>query len=59
MKDRISSAVPMQDYQLIQKQETRVFRLTFSYNFGSSSIKAARAHNSSSANEQKRVKSNN
>ena len=59
MKARISSAVPMQDYQLIQKQETRVFRLTFSYNFGSSSIKAARAHNSSSANEQKRVKSNN
>ncbi len=59
MKARISSAIPGQDYQLVQKQETRVFRLTFSYNFGSTLIKAVREHSGASGTEQKRVKSGN
>lgn len=59
MKARVSSAIPSQDYKLIQKQETRVFRLTFSYNFGSSQVKAAREHSSASETEQKRVRSGN
>ncbi|WP_158795587.1 TonB-dependent receptor domain-containing protein [Pedobacter sp. L105] len=59
MKARISSAIPGQDYQLIQKEETRVFRITFSYNFGSSLIKAVATHVNASDTEQKRVKSGN
>lgn len=59
MKARVSSTIPSQDYKLIQKQETRVFRLTFSYNFGSSQIKAVREHSSASETEQKRVRSGN
>lgn len=59
MKARISSAIPLQDYQLTQKQETRVFRLTFTYNFGSSLIKALRPHSSSAETEEKRVKTGN
>lgn len=59
MKARVSSAIPSQDYKLIQKQETRVFRLTFSYNFGSSQIKAVREHSSASETEQRRVRSGN
>lgn len=59
MKAKVSSTIPSQDYKLIQKQETRVFRLTFSYNFGSSQIKAVREHSSASETEQKRVRSGN
>lgn len=59
MKARVSSAIPSQDYKLIQKQETRVFRFTFSYNFGSSQIKAVREHSSASETEQRRVRSGN
>ncbi|KQC00912.1 outer membrane beta-barrel family protein [Pedobacter sp. Hv1] len=56
---KISSALPLQDYRLYQKEESRVFRLSFSYNFGSSSIKAARERSKSSDSEQSRVKSKN
>ncbi|MBB2148233.1 outer membrane beta-barrel family protein [Pedobacter gandavensis] len=56
---RIKSAIPLQDYQLSQKQESRIFRLTFSYNFGSSVIKPARARSNSSELEQNRVKTGN
>lgn len=58
-KANIKSTIPLQDYQLYQKQESRIFRLSFSYNFGSSSIKAARERTKSSATEQSRVKSGN
>jgi hypothetical protein len=55
----IKSAIPLQDYNLSQKRESRIFRLSFSYNFGSSGIKAAREHSNSSSNEQNRIKSGN
>jgi len=54
---KIRSAIPAQDYQLNQKQESRIFRLTFTYNFGSNTIKAIRDRSNSSASEQSRVKS--
>ena len=56
---KIRSTVPMQDYQLYQKQESQVFRLTFTYNFGSSAIKAIRERINGSSGEQQRVKSGN
>jgi hypothetical protein len=54
---KIRSAIPAQDYQLNQKQESRIFRLTFTYNFGSNTIKAIRDRSNSSTTEQGRVKS--
>ncbi|WP_142526354.1 outer membrane beta-barrel family protein [Pedobacter westerhofensis] len=58
-KARVSSAIPSQDYQLYQKQESRIFRLSFSYNFGSNLIKAVRIRTTGADTEQKRIKSNN
>jgi len=58
-KARISSAMPLQDYQLIQKQETRIFRISFSYNFGRNLIKTGRNGRDAANEEQKRVKSGN
>ena len=55
----VKSAIPFQDYNLSQKQESRMFRLTFSYNFGSSGVKAVRERANSSEVEQNRVKSGN
>ena len=54
---KIRSAIPAQDYQLNQKQESRIFRLTFTYHFGSNTIKAIRDRSNSSTSEQGRVKS--
>jgi hypothetical protein len=55
----VSSAIANQNYQLAQKQESRVFRVTFTYNFGSSLIKAIRERSNGSDAEQGRVKSGN
>jgi outer membrane receptor protein involved in Fe transport len=52
----IYSTLSSVDYNLYQKPETRVFRLTFSYRFGSSSIKEARNHAAGLESEQSRVK---
>lgn len=57
-KANISSAIKQQDYKLYQKPETRVFRLTFTYSFGSKLIKAVRERANGSSVEQNRVKSN-
>jgi hypothetical protein len=54
---KIKSAIPFQDYQLSQKQESRIFRVTFSYNFGSKLIKAGRDRSNGNTAEQDRVKS--
>jgi outer membrane receptor protein involved in Fe transport len=56
---QIRSAVANQDYQLAQKQESRIFRLSLSYKIGSNSAKAPRVRENSSATEQGRVKSGN
>ncbi len=56
---KISSAIAQQDYRLYQKEESRIFRLSFSYNFGRNSIKAARERSRSSDAEQSRVKTGN
>jgi hypothetical protein len=58
-KANISSAIVQQDYKVYQKPETRVFRLTFTYNFGSKLIKAVRERANGSSAEQNRVKSGN
>ena len=56
-KFRITSAIPSQIYSVVEKSETRVFRLTCSYRFGSSSIKGARQRSKGSSEEENRVKS--
>ncbi|MET1053951.1 MAG: TonB-dependent receptor [Pedobacter sp.] len=56
-KWRITSALPGQNYSVFEKEESRIFRLTCTYRFGSNDIKAARQHNKGSAAEQNRVKS--
>ena len=56
---RITSALPGQNYTVNEKSETRVFRLTCTYRFGSSDIKGARERSKSSAAEASRVKSAN
>lgn len=53
---KINSVIPSQDYQLYQKQETRIFRFTFTYNFGSTLVKAVRERIKGSASEEGRVK---
>lgn len=58
-KINITSAIAGQDYQVSQKEESRVFRLTFRYNLGRQTIKAAREHSISSSNEQNRARSGN
>ncbi|MGV3703905.1 MAG: outer membrane beta-barrel protein [Arcticibacter sp.] len=54
---KINSAIYSQDYQLAQKEESRKFRLTFVYNFGSNKIKDGRNRSGSSGSEQGRVRS--
>lgn len=56
-KFRITSALPSQTYSVNEKSETRVFRLTCSYKFGSTAIKGARQRSKGSSEEENRVKS--
>jgi len=53
---KINSTLPDVSYNLSQKHETRVFRLTFTYRFGSSSMKEARHRSTGLESEQSRIK---
>lgn len=55
-KARISSALSGLDYNLSQKQESRVYRLSLNYIFGSSSIKGTRERKTGVTDEQGRIK---
>jgi hypothetical protein len=55
--NRITSAIPSQNYVVKERWESQVFRLTCVYRFGSSQIKGARERSGSSAAEESRVKS--
>ncbi|MFD2286470.1 outer membrane beta-barrel protein [Pedobacter petrophilus] len=55
-KANISSALSNLNYNLIQKQETRIFRISLGYAFGSSAIKATRNRNTSVTDEENRIK---
>lgn len=52
-----TSALPGQNYNVSEKNESRVFRLTCTYRFGSNDIKGARQRSKGSAAEDSRVKS--
>jgi hypothetical protein len=52
----IHSTLSSVNYKLYQKQESRIFRLTFTYRFGSSSIKEARDRSTGLESEQSRIK---
>ncbi len=54
---KITSALPSQNYVVSQKWESQVFRMTVTYRFGSNEIKGARDRRSSAEEEAKRVKS--
>lgn len=56
-KYRITSALPGQNYRVNERDESRVFRLTCSYKFGSTTVKGAAQRAKSSAAEASRVKS--
>ncbi|MGY4385933.1 outer membrane receptor protein involved in Fe transport [Pedobacter sp. UYP24] len=56
-RSRITSALPSQKYVVKERWESRVFRLTCTYRFGSKEIKAARQRSNSSEDEGRRVKS--
>lgn len=55
-KARISSAIPSQDYQLTQKTESRVFKLSMTYNFGKKTVKQNDDKSGSNDTEKSRVK---
>ncbi|SDJ75403.1 Outer membrane receptor proteins, mostly Fe transport [Pedobacter sp. ok626] len=55
--NKITSALPSQHYVIKERWESRVFRLSCTYRFGSNDIKAASKRSSSSEAERKRVKS--
>ncbi|TCC96098.1 outer membrane beta-barrel family protein [Pedobacter hiemivivus] len=54
---KITSAIPSQHYVIKERWESRIFRLSCTYRFGSKDIKAATKRSSSSEAEEKRVKS--
>ncbi|SDZ99968.1 outer membrane beta-barrel protein [Pedobacter hartonius] len=56
LKYKNTSTIPGQDFTYRSKDESRVFRLTCTYRFGSSEIKGARKRDKGSAEEQNRVK---
>ncbi|TCD07083.1 TonB-dependent receptor [Pedobacter frigidisoli] len=53
---RISSALSNLNYSLSQKQESRIFRFSLNYTFGSNSIKATRDRKTSVTDEERRIK---
>ncbi|WEK18088.1 MAG: TonB-dependent receptor [Candidatus Pedobacter colombiensis] len=55
--NKITSALPSQQYIIKERWESRIFRLSCTYRFGSNDIKAASKRSSSSETEEKRVKS--
>lgn len=54
---RVESALPSQKYKIDERNDSRVFRLTCTYRFGSNDIKSARQRNKGANDEQNRVKS--
>ncbi|MBG6236143.1 outer membrane receptor protein involved in Fe transport [Pedobacter sp. CAN_A7] len=56
-KNKITSALPSQNYLVRIKWESQVFRATVTYRFGSTNIKGARERSSSADAEARRVKS--
>ena len=57
-RNNVSSQVLNNDFQVRQKGDSRVGRITFTYNFGNSKIKS-REHRSGADDEKGRVKGNN
>jgi outer membrane receptor protein involved in Fe transport len=55
-KARISSALSGLDFNLTQKQESRIYRLSLNYIFGSSSVKGTRERKTSVTDEEGRIK---
>jgi len=55
-RSAVESTLSNVNYHVYQKQDTRVARLTFSYRFGSSSIKEARQHTTGVESEQRRIR---
>ncbi|MCY1517730.1 Outer membrane protein beta-barrel family protein [compost metagenome] len=53
---RISSAYPGLNYALIQKNDTQMAKLSFSYRFGNNEIKPARRRTTGTEDEQGRIK---
>jgi outer membrane receptor protein involved in Fe transport len=56
-RSKITSALASQEYVVNERWESRVFRLTATYRFGSSAIKGARNRSGSADAEGRRVKS--
>lgn len=55
---RVTSEIPLQNYNLKQKEETRVFRIGISYDLGSLEIKGPRSRNTGSSEEENRIQEN-
>ena len=55
-KSRLTSAYPGLSYEVYQKNETRVARVSFSYRFGKNEIKPARRRATGTESEQGRMK---
>lgn len=58
-QSKITSTLPSQRYVVNERWESRIFRLTCTYRFGSNEIKAARERSGGAETESKRVKSGN
>ncbi len=56
---RIRSTLPNVDYTLLEQFDSRVARLSFSYRFGNTKVKAARARTGGAESEKGRVKGGN